>query len=172
MFKGKIVLIGPPGAGKSTVGKALSKELDCAFVDSDKEIEARSNKKIIDIFVEDGEAKFRLIEEEIVSKLLQDFEGVLSLGGGAPMNKEVQQILNQAGYPIIFLDVSISQAANRVGFNKERPLLLINPRQQWINLMSTRRATYEALAKECVSTDSKKPVEVAKEIINLLGINA
>ena len=172
MFKGKIVLIGPPGAGKSTVGKALSKELDCTFVDSDKEIESRSNKKIIDIFVEDGEAKFRLIEEEIVSKLLQEFEGVLSLGGGAPMNKEVQQILNQADYPIIFLDVSISQAANRVGFNKERPLLLINPRQQWINLMIARRATYEALAKEIVSTDSKKPVEVAKEIINLLGINA
>jgi shikimate kinase len=172
MFKGKIVLIGPPGAGKSTVGKALSKELDCAFVDSDREIEARSNKKITDIFVEDGEAKFRLIEEEIVSKLLQEFEGVLSLGGGAPMNKEIQQILNQADYPIIFLDVSISQAANRVGFNKERPLLLINPRQQWINLMNTRRATYEALSKEIVSTDSKKPVEVAKEIINLLGINA
>jgi shikimate kinase len=172
MFKGKIVLIGPPGAGKSTVGKALSKELDCAFVDSDREIEARSNKKIIDIFVEDGEAKFRLIEEEIVSKLLQEFEGVLSLGGGAPMNMQVQQILNEADYPIIFLDVSISQAANRVGFNKERPLLLINPRQQWINLMNTRRATYEALSKEIVSTDSKKPVEVAKEIINSLGINA
>jgi shikimate kinase len=172
MFKGKIVLMGPPGAGKSTVGKALSKELDCAFVDSDREIEARSNKKIIDIFVEDGEAKFRLIEEEIVSKLLQEFEGVLSLGGGAPMNMQVQQILNEADYPIIFLDVSISQAANRVGFNKERPLLLINPRQQWINLMNTRRATYEALSKEIVSTDSKKPVEVAKEIINLLGINA
>ena len=172
MFKGKIVLIGPPGAGKSTVGKALSKELDCAFVDSDRGIEARSNKKIIDIFVEDGEAEFRLIEEEIVSKLLQEFEGVLSLGGGAPMNMQVQQILNEADYPIIFLDVSISQAANRVGFNKERPLLLINPRQQWINLMNTRRATYEALSKEIVSTDSKKPVEVAKEIINLLGINA
>jgi shikimate kinase len=172
MFKGKIVLMGPPGAGKSTVGKALSKELDCAFVDSDREIEARSNKKIIDIFVEDGEAKFRLIEEEIVSKLLQEFEGVLSLGGGAPMNMQVQQILNEADYPIIFLDVSISQAANRVGFNKERPLLLINPRQQWINLMNTRRATYEALSKEIVSTDSKKPVEVAKEIINLVGTNA
>ena len=88
------------------------------------------------------------------------------------MNMQVQQILSEADYPIIFLDVSISQAANRVGFNKERPLLLINPRQQWINLMSTRRATYEALSKEIVSTDSKKPVEVAKEIINLLGINA
>lgn len=172
MFSGKIVLIGPPGAGKSTVGKALAKELNCGFVDSDKEIEAKNNKKIIDIFVEDGEAAFRVMEEEVVSKVLREFQGVVALGGGAPMNKEIEKILSKADYPVIFLDVSISQAANRVGFNKERPLLLINPRQQWINLMNNRRATYEGLAKEIISTDSKKPIEVAKEIVNLLEINA
>ncbi|CAB4685086.1 MAG: AAA family ATPase [Actinobacteria bacterium] len=172
MFSGKIVLIGPPGAGKSTVGKALAKELDCGFVDSDKEIEVKNNKKIIDIFVEDGEAAFRVMEEAVVTELLRKFQGVVALGGGAPMNQEIEKILSKANYPVVFLDVSISQAANRVGFNKERPLLLINPRQQWINLMSTRRATYEGLAKEIISTDSKKPIEVAKEIVNLLGINA
>lgn len=172
MFSGKIVLIGPPGAGKSTVGKALAKELDCGFVDSDKEIEVKNDKKIIDIFVEDGEAAFRVMEEAVVTELLRKFQGVVALGGGAPMNQEIEKILSKANYPVIFLDVSISQAANRVGFNKERPLLLINPRQQWINLMSTRRATYEGLAKEIISTDSKKPIEVAKEIVNLLGINA
>lgn len=172
MFSGKIVLIGPPGAGKSTVGKALAKELDCGFVDSDKEIEVKNNKKIIDIFVEDGEAAFRVMEEAVVTELLREFQGVVALGGGAPMNQEIEKILSKASYPVVFLDVSISQAANRVGFNKERPLLLINPRQQWINLMSTRRATYEGLAKEIISTDSKKPIEVAKEIVNLLGINA
>lgn len=172
MFSGKIVLIGPPGAGKSTVGKALAKELDCGFVDSDKEIEVKNNKKIIDIFVEDGEAAFRVMEEAVVTELLRKFQGVVALGGGAPMNQEIEKILSKASYPVVFLDVSISQAANRVGFNKERPLLLINPRQQWINLMSTRRATYEGLAKEIISTDSKKPIEVAKEIVNLLGINA
>jgi shikimate kinase len=172
MFSGKIVLIGPPGAGKSTVGKALAKEIDCGFVDSDKEIEVKNNKKIIDIFVEDGEAAFRVMEEAVVTELLRKFQGVVALGGGAPMNQEIEKILSKANYPVVFLDVSISQAANRVGFNKERPLLLINPRQQWINLMSTRRATYEGLAKEIISTDSKKPIEVAKEIVNLLGINA
>ncbi len=172
MFSGKIVLIGPPGAGKSTVGKALAKELDCGFVDSDKEIEVKNDKKIIDIFVEDGEAAFRVMEEAVVTELLRKFQGVVALGGGAPMNQEIEKILSKANYPVVFLDVSISQAANRVGFNKERPLLLINPRQQWINLMSTRRATYEGLAKEIISTDSKKPIEVAKEIVNLLGINA
>lgn len=172
MFSGKIVLIGPPGAGKSTVGKALAKELDCGFVDSDKEIEVKNNKKIIDIFVEDGEAAFRVMEEAVVTELLREFQGVVALGGGAPMNQEIEKILSKASYSVVFLDVSISQAANRVGFNKERPLLLINPRQQWMNLMSTRRATYERLAKEIISTDSKKPIEVAKEIVNLLGINA
>jgi len=160
----KIVLIGPPGAGKSSVGRALSKELSMPFVDSDSEIEKVAGKTISEIFVDDGEQVFRKMEVEIVGKLLTDFTGVIALGGGAPITLETQQKLDSSDFPIIFIDVSISQAANRVGFNKDRPLLLINPRQQWLNLMNDRRPIYERLASEIVSSDNKKPVEVAKII--------
>jgi len=164
----KIVLIGPPGAGKSSVGRALSKELSMPFIDSDIEIEKAAGKTISEIFVDDGEKVFRKMEVEIVSKLLTDFTGVIALGGGAPITLETQQKLESSDFPIIFIDVSISQAANRVGFNKDRPLLLINPRQQWLNLMNDRRPIYERLASEIVSSDNKKPVEVAKIIIEKL----
>jgi shikimate kinase len=160
----KIVLIGPPGAGKSSIGKSLAKELSLPFIDSDTEIEKSSGKKISEIFVDDGEPHFRVLEVEKVKQLLQDFEGIVSLGGGAPINTEISQILESASYPVIFIDVSIAQAAIRIGFNKDRPLLLINPRQQWMNLMSVRRPVYEKLASDTVSSDSKKPHEVAKII--------
>jgi len=161
----KIVLIGPPGAGKSSIGRALAKELLLAFMDSDGEIEKSAGKKISEIFVDDGEPHFRALEVEKVKELLQEFEGVISLGGGAPINSEISQILGAASYPVIFIDVSIAQAATRIGFNKDRPLLLINPRQQWMNLMSERRPIYEKLATDTVSSDSKKPHEVAKIIV-------
>jgi len=160
----KIVLIGPPGAGKSSIGRSLSKEMNMPFVDSDSEIEKITQKKISEIFIDDGEPAFRKVEVEVVSNLLRDFSGVIALGGGAPINAEIQSKLERSDFPIIFIDVSISQAANRVGFNKDRPLLLINPRQQWMNLMSERRPIYERLATDTVSSDSKKPAEVAKII--------
>jgi shikimate kinase len=161
----KIVLIGPPGAGKSSIGKALAKEQSLPFIDSDGEIEKSVGKKISEIFVDDGEPYFRVLEVEKVKQLLEDFVGVISLGGGAPINSEISQILESADYPVIFIDVSIAQAAVRIGFNKDRPLLLINPRQQWMNLMSERRPVYEKLATDTVSSDSKKPHEVAKVIV-------
>ncbi len=160
----KVVLIGPPGAGKSTIGKALAKEIATEFIDSDSEIERITGKKISDIFVEEGEAVFRKTEVEVVTALLAGFEGVIALGGGAPINTQIQEALTGVEYPVIFIDVSISQAANRIGFNKDRPLLLINPRQQWMNLMSERRPIYEKLASQTVNSDSQKPHEVAKLI--------
>jgi shikimate kinase len=160
----KVVLIGPPGAGKSTIGKALAKEISTEFIDSDSEIERITGKKISDIFVEEGEAVFRKTEVEVVTALLDGFEGVIALGGGAPINTQIQEALTGVEYPVIFIDVSISQAANRIGFNKDRPLLLINPRQQWMNLMSERRPIYEKLASQTVNSDSQKPHEVAKLI--------
>jgi shikimate kinase len=160
----KIVLIGPPGAGKTSIGKALSKELKLDFIDSDAEIERISGKTISEIFVDHGEAIFRKTEVETVTRILAEFEGVVALGGGAPINPEIQKVLLNSEYPVIFIDVSISQAANRIGFNKDRPLLMINPRQQWLHLMSERRPIYEKLATITVSSDNSKPAEVAKTI--------
>ncbi len=160
----KIVLIGPPGAGKTSIGKALSKELGLAFIDSDAEIERISGKTISEIFVDQGEVVFRKTEVETVTRILAEFEGVVALGGGAPINPEIQKVLLNSEYPVIFIDVSISQAANRIGFNKDRPLLMINPRQQWLHLMSERRPIYEKLATITVSSDNSKPSEVAKTI--------
>ena len=164
----KIVLIGPPGAGKSSIGKALAKELNLNFIDSDSEIEKISHKKISEIFIEDGEPAFRLLEVDVVRKVLSDFEGVISLGGGAPINAEIQEVLQDANYPVVFIDVSIAQAATRIGFNKDRPLLLVNPRQQWISLMNDRRPIYEKLASQTISSDNQKPHEVAKQISDKL----
>ena len=164
----KIVLIGPPGAGKSSIGKSLAKELNLNFIDSDSEIEKISHKKISEIFIEDGEPAFRLLEVDVVRKVLSDFEGVISLGGGAPINPEIQEVLGRANYPVIFIDVSIAQAAIRIGFNKDRPLLLVNPRQQWISLMNDRRPIYEKLASQTISSDNQKPHEVAKQISDKL----
>ncbi len=164
-----IILIGPPGAGKSSVGKALAKKLSLNFLDSDKVVEEKSGKSIPEIFITDGEPAFREMEKAVVIDLIENQDGVIALGGGSVMDLEVsKRLLPMAN--VVFLDVSISNAAPRVGFNRDRPLLLGNPRQQWIALMEKRRSTYEALAKARVSTDNKKPVEVVEEIVKELAL--
>jgi len=166
----KAVLIGPPGAGKSSVGRHLAKLLQCEILDTDLEIEKRSGKKISDIFTEDGEPAFRAIEKEVVIEALIEASGVVALGGGSVLDLEVSELLKKSGLPVAYLEVSISQAAPRVGFNKERPLLTINPRQQWLALMEVRRPIYESLSTLQIKTDNRKPIEVAQEIISALGI--
>ena len=164
-----IILIGPPGAGKTSVGKALAKKLALNFLDSDKVVEEKSGKSIPEIFITDGEPAFREMEKAVVIDLIENQDGVIALGGGSVMDLEVsKRLLPMAN--VVFLDVSISNAAPRVGFNRDRPLLLGNPRQQWIALMEKRRSTYEALAKARVSTDNKKPVEVVEEIVKELAL--
>lgn len=164
-----IILIGPPGAGKTSVGKALAKKLSLNFLDSDKVVEEKSGKSIPEIFITNGEPAFREMERAAVIDLIENQDGVIALGGGSVMDLEVfKRLLPMAN--VVFLDVSISNAAPRVGFNRDRPLLLGNPRQQWIALMEKRRSTYEALAKARVSTDNKKPVEVVEEIVKELAL--
>ncbi len=164
-----IILIGPPGAGKTSVGKALAKKLALNFLDSDKVVEEKSGKSIPEIFITDGEPAFREMERAAVIDLIENQDGVIALGGGSVMDLEVSKRLLPMAH-VVFLDVSISNAAPRVGFNRDRPLLLGNPRQQWIALMEKRRSTYEALAKARVSTDNKKPVEVVEEILKELAL--
>jgi shikimate kinase len=163
------VLIGPPGAGKTSVAKTLARKRGSKFVDTDSLIEARTGKRISEIFLDDGEERFREIERDVVLETLRGENEIVALGGGSVLNDEVQSVLETLPH-VIFLDVSLSNAAPRVGFNRERPLLLGNPRAQWVSLMEKRRPIYERLAKISVSTDNKKPDEVAEEILEQVGI--
>lgn len=163
-----VIMIGPPGAGKSTVGGLLAREIGCEFLDTDRVIEERLGKKISEIFVEDGEAFFREVEEEVVLESLESFHGVIALGGGSILSERVRSRI-QAGDPkveVLFLDVSIAYAAPRVGFNRERPLLMVNPRAQWQELMNRRRPIYISLANRTIDTNERTPDQVTDEIID------
>jgi shikimate kinase len=160
----RLVLIGPPGCGKSTVGAALANKLSIEFVDTDNQIETSYGRKISDIFVDKGEAFFRELEFAALAESLQISDCVLSLGGGAPIAPRAQELLKSCAAPIFFLDVSLAVAAPRVGFNRDRPLLLSNPRAQWQALAETRRPIYESLATFVIKVDSMSVEEVVNEI--------
>jgi shikimate kinase len=165
----RVILIGPPGAGKSSVGKSLARLLQEEFIDTDVVIAARENKSISEIFVDQGEPYFRKVEEEVLLDVLKNHKGVLSLGGGAPLSPSAQSAIKDSGSTVIFLDVSLAAAAPRVGFNRDRPLLLGNPRAQWQELMNTRRPIYESLAQHQVVTDKLSPTQAANAIVTLLS---
>jgi shikimate kinase len=160
----RILLIGPPGAGKSTIGVALAKELSIDFIDTDQEIERETGKAITDIFVVDGEPYFRAIELETLRKVLTLESGVISLGGGAPISQEAQEAIAQSNSHTVFLDVSLATAAPRVGFNRDRPLLLGNPRAQWQALSDNRRPIYEKLADDAIKVDDMNVGQIVDEI--------
>ena len=158
------ILIGPPGSGKSSVGRALAKAVGVGFIDSDNMVEKKAGRKISDIFVDDGEEVFRDLEFEVLTGALKDMNSVLSLGGGAPISERAQAALTEKEFPIVFLDVSLSVAAPRVGFNRDRPLLLGNPRAQWQSLYDARRPIYEKLATIVIKVDSMSIDEIVHTI--------
>ena len=157
-------MIGPPGCGKSTIGRAIADKLDCLFVDTDSVVEQEYGHAISDIFVDKGEAFFRDLEYKALEDSLQIPECVLALGGGAPISQRAQDLLGQSKSPIIFLDVSLAVAAPRVGFNRDRPLLLGNPRAQWQELAQTRRPIYESLATDSIKVDGMSVEELVTTI--------
>lgn len=163
----RIILIGPPGSGKSTVGKILADELKLPCLDTDQLIEQTTGKRISEIFLESGESEFRLIEREVVLKTLEVDEAVIALGGGSILDSEVFEKLKRESL-VVYLEVSISNAAPRVGFNAERPLLLMNPRQQWLKLFEERKDLYSSLARLRINTDNKKAKDSALEILEIL----
>ncbi|WP_114907655.1 shikimate kinase [Ornithinimicrobium murale] len=160
------VLVGPPGAGKSTVGALLASHLQTTFRDTDALIEQAQGRSISDIFVDDGEAAFRLMERETVLRALREGGGVLALGGGAVLDTEVQEGLS--GHTVIFLDVGIADASQRVGFGGARPLLAVNPRASWTRLMQARRPVYEAVSTARVDTAGRTPDEVVAAVLAAL----
>jgi shikimate kinase len=156
----RIVLIGAPGSGKSSVGMALATHLQWPFVDTDALIELKESKKITDLFVDNGEAYFREVEFETLCEVLQETSAVISLGGGAPISEKAQAAIRNSDSTIVFLDVSLATAAPRVGFNRDRPLLLGNPRAQWQALSEQRRPIYENLATHSIKVDDMTVDEI------------
>ncbi|MDN5716187.1 MAG: shikimate kinase [Janibacter sp.] len=158
-----VVVIGPPGVGKSTIARGLAERLDRRLVDTDTLVEEREGRSISDLFVESGEDYFRAAERDAVLDSLGEDGIVLALGGGAPMIPDVTRAL--AGHTVLFLDVGIADAARRIGFDKSRPLLSVNPRQSWIKTMEARRPTYESLATHRVDTAGRGADEVVAEAL-------
>jgi shikimate kinase len=169
----RLVLVGPMGSGKSTVGQILAERWQVPLDDTDARVEAAAGKSISDIFLEDGEDAFRALERTAVAAAVgEPGPRVVSLGGGSVLDPASQADLRQAvddGTAVVFLDVGIADASRRVGLNVSRPLLIGNPRAQWISLMNQRRGTYEALATHTVLTDGMSPGEVADQVETLLG---
>ncbi len=166
----RVVLVGPPGSGKSAVGRRLAERLGLPFRDTDSDVEADQGRSIADIFVDDGEAAFRALESAAVAAALADHGGVLALGGGAVLDPQTRLLLR--GLPVVYLEVSIADAAKRIGLNRDRPLLVGNPRGQWIRLMDDRRGLYEEVATVTVSTDGVTADEAADRVLAALGAGA
>ncbi|WP_344606433.1 shikimate kinase [Sporichthya brevicatena] len=152
----RVVLVGPPGAGKSTVGRLVAERLALPLRDTDADVEATAGKPISEIFVDDGEAAFRALERAAVATALTTHDGVLALGGGAILAEDTRARLGEyadAGGAVVFLDVGLASATRRVGFNRDRPLLLGNPRAQLMQLMDARRSFYLEVATVTVPAD-------------------
>ncbi|MFE2267263.1 shikimate kinase [Streptomyces griseosporeus] len=163
-----LVLVGPMGVGKSTVGQLLAERLDAGYRDTDDDIVAEQGRAISDIFVEEGEAAFRAIEKQAVRRALSEHQGVLALGGGAILDADTRALL--AGQRVVYLSMDVEEAVKRTGLNAARPLLAVNPRKQWRELMEARRHLYEEVATVVVPTDGRTPEEVAQAALDAVEL--
>jgi shikimate kinase len=156
------ILIGPPGAGKTTVGALVAALLGLDFVDTDTVIEQAAGKPVGDIFVQDGEQAFRALESATAARLIASHPGVLALGGGAILDPGTRDLL--AGQRVVYLETGFTSAVRRTGLDAPRPLLLGNPRARMKTLLEERLPVYASLAWITVPTDDREPAEIAAEI--------
>ncbi|MBP0458520.1 shikimate kinase [Streptomyces montanisoli] len=157
------------GVGKSTVGELLAQRLGASYRDTDADIIAAAGKEISDIFLDEGETHFRELERAAVRAALAEHTGVLSLGGGAILDASTRELLG--GLPVAYLSMEVAEAVRRTGLNVARPLLaVVNPRQQWKQLMEERRHLYTEVARAVVATDGRTPDEVADAVLDALEL--
>ncbi|WP_433262647.1 shikimate kinase [Actinosynnema sp. CS-041913] len=160
----KLVVLGPPGAGKTTVGQLLAERLEASFRDTDEDIVATAGKSISDIFTTDGEPAFRALEEEAVAKGLAEHGGVLALGGGAVLSAVTRERLT--GHTVVFLNVGMAEGVRRTGLSTARPLLAgVNPRSTFKALLDARLPLYREVATIEVVTDSLEPEQVVEAVL-------
>ncbi|MDQ0712050.1 shikimate kinase [Streptomyces luteogriseus] len=163
-----VVLVGPMGVGKSTVGQLLAGRLGVSYRDTDDDIVAEQGRTIAEIFVDEGESAFRAIEKRAVRRALAEHDGVLALGGGAILDADTRALL--AGQRVAYLSMDVEEAVKRTGLNTARPLLAVNPRKQWRELMEARRHLYEEVATSVVATDGRTPEEVTEAALDALEL--
>jgi shikimate kinase len=154
------------GAGKTTVADLLGARWGVPVRDTDRDVEARAGKEIAEIFVDDGEARFRSLERAAVEDALRSHPGVLALGGGAVLDPSVREALR--GHTVVFLEVGLSDAVKRVGLGVGRPLLLGNVRSRVKQLLDERLPVYRSVATHIVGTDGRTPEEVAGDVAALV----
>jgi len=165
----RLILIGPMGSGKTTIGKMIAARLGLPFRDTDHVIEEDSGRSVSEIFLEDGEDAFRALEKSVLRRELLSDDTVLALGGGAPMSLDAQSALRAIASPVIYFDISLSAVAPRIGFNRDRPLLLNNPRGQWELLMQERRPVYESIADTVIDVNGKSEKDIVEEILLVIA---
>ena len=168
MPRSNIFLVGPMGAGKSTIGRLLASELNLSFRDSDRVIEERTGADIPWIFDMEGEEGFRERETAVLTELSTEANVVIATGGGIILREQNRTIMKSSGF-VCYLTASIDQLVERTSRDKKRPLLQVeNPRQKIIDLLSLRDTLYRDAADFVINTDRRSPKAVAQEIAGLV----
>ena len=163
-----LVIVGPPGAGKTTVGRVLARRLDVEFTDVDALIVERAGKPIADMFLQDGEDAFRALEREVVARALTTTDGVLALGGGSVMAPETRERLR--GHRVVHLTVGLADGLRRTGMSTARPLLAgVNPRATFKALLDARAPLYREVATVEVDTVRRSANQVARAVLVAIG---
>lgn len=164
----RVVLVGPPGAGKSTTGSLLAQRLGVEFRDTDADVERTTGRTISDIFTADGEPAFRELEEAAVETALAEHAGVLALGGGSVLSERTRKRL--AGQTVVFLSVGLAEGARRAGLSTARPLLAgLNPRATFKALLDARLPLYREVATIELATDHDSPEQLVQHLVARLG---
>jgi shikimate kinase len=166
-----VVLIGPPGAGKTTVATALGARTGLPVRDTDADVERVAGRTVAEIFTQSGEATFRALEHDAVATALAEHTGILALGGGAVMDERTRA--NLGGHRVVFLSISMPVGVKRTGISDQRPMFVgVNPRATFKALLDKRLPVYREVATVEIDTDTLTVDEVVDRIVADLGLAA